>query len=184
MAKPITPHLDEIDKNIISLLQNNPEITSIDIAKRVNLSQPAIGARIKKLRGKNILATQIGVNFQAFASFYLIQVEFFAKNPDTIMEMAPTCPFIINSLKLAGEYNITIFMVTDNLKKIDKVIDTHFRNRNDILKIKVDIVVNSAKKFILPVDFSITHLHPDITEKCARQCKFYESYQDQYNLQN
>ena len=65
MSNEPTHDLDNIDKSIIALLQENPAITHSDIAKKLNRSQPAIGARIKKLNDKGILDTQIGVNFQA-----------------------------------------------------------------------------------------------------------------------
>ena len=47
--------IDNIDKRIIETLQKNPSITHSQIAKNLERSQPAIGARIKKLSEKGIL---------------------------------------------------------------------------------------------------------------------------------
>ncbi|MHA1618079.1 MAG: Lrp/AsnC family transcriptional regulator, partial [Promethearchaeota archaeon] len=70
--------LDDIDKSIIKILQDDPNITHSQIAKELSRSQPAIGARIKKLTEKGILATQIGVDFsnpEINSSLNLVKVE-------------------------------------------------------------------------------------------------------------
>lgn len=165
--------LDEIDKSIIVLLQQNPAITHSDIAKQLNRSQPAIGARIKKLTDKGILATQIGVDFAKIPDLNLIKVELATQKPEEVLEMASCCPFIINVLKLSGEYNIAVFMASGSLKKIDAVIDNHFRSRDYITKIRVDLVTGIAKKFIMPVDFNMDNLTPESEKGCnTASCKF------------
>ena len=164
--------LDEIDKNIIALLQQNPTITHSDIAKQLNRSQPAIGARIKKLSDRGILDTQIGVNFQQINDLILVKVEIITQRPEEIMQMAECCPFIINTLKLSGEYNVAVLMTASNLRKIDAVVDNHFRNRDYISKVKVDLITGLAKKFILPVDFSMEQLDPTSPIGCQKNCKY------------
>lgn len=57
-------NLDKIDLKLISLLQENPDLTHTQIAEIVNRSQPAIGARLKKLKNKGILQFQAGLNFK------------------------------------------------------------------------------------------------------------------------
>ena len=43
--------IDDTDKEIIELLQENPDITHSEISEKVHKSQPAVGARIIKLKG-------------------------------------------------------------------------------------------------------------------------------------
>ena len=83
----ILNEIDEIDKNIIEMLQSKPSITHSEIAKKLDRSQPAIGARIKKLEDKGILATQIGVNFNQIDILNLIKVEISTSNPNEILEV-------------------------------------------------------------------------------------------------
>ena len=184
MSNEPTHDLDDIDKSIIALLQENPAITHSDIAKKLNRSQPAIGARIKKLNDKGILDTQIGVNFQAINDLNLVKVELITQRPEEVMAMANCCPFIINTLKLSGEYNIAVFMVSNNLRKIDAIIDSHFRNRDYISKVRVDIVVGVAKKFILPVDFSMEQLDPSHPDGCQGNCQFCNELRDSHKTQS
>ena len=49
-------NLDERDNNIMFLIQENPKISQEDIAKKIKLSQPSVGARIRKLQEKGIYA--------------------------------------------------------------------------------------------------------------------------------
>lgn len=161
--------IDEIDRAIIKKLTQNPTITHSDIAKDLNRSQPAIGQRIKKLQERNIISTQIGVNFK-LVDMILVKVELITKNPEEIVKMANNCPFIINALKLSGEYNFMIFIAANSLKKINNVIDFHFRNKNYISMVKMDLVVGYAKDFILPVDFDIDTNDPQPVVGCGDKC--------------
>ncbi|KKK46377.1 hypothetical protein LCGC14_0576430 [marine sediment metagenome] len=42
--------MDDIDKKIITLIQEDPDMTHSKIAKVIKKSQPTVGIRIKKLR--------------------------------------------------------------------------------------------------------------------------------------
>jgi Lrp/AsnC family leucine-responsive transcriptional regulator len=163
--------LDDIDIQIIRLLQENPAVTHSDIAKQLNRSQPAIGARIKKLQERGILVTQIGVDFQLVTELNLVKIELVTKNPEEVMDMTKYCPFIINALKLSGEYNIAMFMACAKLKTVDSIVDCHFRNKEHISKVRMDLVTGVAKKLILPVDFSSGPNRQDIVV-CGENCPY------------
>lgn len=148
--------LDEIDKELIQMLQTDSNITHSQIAKQLNRSQPAIGARIKKLTDQGILATQIGVDFsktEISSILNLVKVEMTTSKPELVFDMAQHCPYIINALKMSGEYNVLLFMACSSLKRLDVILDRHFRNQPYVKKIRMDIITSYAKEFILPVDF-------------------------------
>ncbi|MFW9829598.1 MAG: Lrp/AsnC family transcriptional regulator, partial [Candidatus Thorarchaeota archaeon] len=44
--------LDKIDLKLISLLQEDPNLTHYQIAEIVNRSQPTVGTRLRKLKEK------------------------------------------------------------------------------------------------------------------------------------
>jgi len=54
--------IDDDDKKIIEMIEKDPDITHSDIAKEIEKSQPAVGARIIKLERKNLLTKQVGFN--------------------------------------------------------------------------------------------------------------------------
>ncbi|MHA1350914.1 MAG: Lrp/AsnC family transcriptional regulator [Promethearchaeota archaeon] len=42
--------LDDIDRKIITLVQDDPNLTHTQIAEKISRSQPTVGMRIKSLR--------------------------------------------------------------------------------------------------------------------------------------
>ncbi|MHA1340428.1 MAG: Lrp/AsnC family transcriptional regulator [Promethearchaeota archaeon] len=161
--------LDEIDKNIIMLLQANPGITHSEIAKKIGRSQPAVGSRIHRLEEKGVISSQFGLNFKN-AKINLIKVELATKEPEKVFQMAKYCPFVVNCMKLSGEYNIMLFLASSSLKKIDNVINYHFRNNKSITKVKMDIVTGFLKDFIMPINFEMDTHDPDPLEGCGGKC--------------
>lgn len=150
--------LDDIDRKIIQYLQDEPEMTHSKIAELLDRSQPAIGARIKKLEAKGLIATQIGVNFHDMDAFNLVILNIKTNRVVDIMELSEYCPFIINAVKTSGDYNMTIFLASTNLKQLDKVIDRHFREKSWTQALDMKLVTGIAKKLVLPIDFNIENL--------------------------
>lgn len=163
--------LDEIDRQIISIVQEDPNITHTDIAEKINRSQPTVGMRIKKLEKSGVLVFQPGINFKK-VNLFLATVEVKTKDPDEIMEMAKCCPFMLNAFRLSGEHNISILLASSKLDKLDNIINYHFRRNPDIGSVSMEIVTDIAKDFILPIDFDSEDHNPTIEDGCGEKCKF------------
>ena len=54
--------IDNIDEQIIQIIQQKPNITHTNLAKKIGVSQPTIGIRIRKLESQGILNYQAGIN--------------------------------------------------------------------------------------------------------------------------
>lgn len=163
--------LDDIDRQIITIVQEDPNITHTDIAEKINRSQPTVGMRIKKLEKSGVLVFQPGINFKK-VNLFLATVEVKTKNPDELMEMAKCCPFMLNAFRLSGEHNISILLASSKLEKLDNIINYHFRRNPDIGSVSMEIVTDIAKDFILPIDFDSEHHNPTIEDGCGERCKF------------
>lgn len=163
--------LDEIDRQIISIVQEDPNITHTDIAERINRSQPTVGMRIKKLEKSGVLVFQPGINFKK-VNLFLATVEVKTKDPDELMEMAKCCPFMLNAFRLSGEHNISILLASSKLDKLDNIINYHFRRNPDIGSVSMEIVTDIAKDFILPIDFDSEDHNPTLEDGCGEKCKF------------
>ena len=163
--------LDEIDRQIISIVQEEPNITHTDIAEKINRSQPTVGMRIKKLEKSGVLVFQPGINFKK-VNLFLATVEVKTKDPDELMEMARCCPFMLNAFRLSGEHNISILLASSKLDKLDNIINYHFRKNPDIGSVSMEIVTDIAKDFILPIDFDSEDHNPTIEDGCGEKCKY------------
>ncbi len=161
--------IDIVDRSIIDLLQKDPNLTHMEIAEKINRSQPTVGMRIHKLEEKGLLEIQRGVNFKK-VDLYLVAVTLRTKDPDEIFEIAKTCPFIINAYKLSGENNIMLFLASSDLQKLDNMVNYHFRLNEKISKVKMEVMVDIAKDLILPVDFRSEDQYPTKETCCGEAC--------------
>ena len=163
--------LDDIDRQIISIVQEDPNITHTDIAEKINRSQPTVGMRIKKLEKSGVLVFQPGINFKK-VNLFLATVEVKTKDPDEVMDMAKCCPFMLNAFRLSGEHNISILLASSKLDKLDNIINYHFRRNPDIGSVSMEIVTDIAKDFILPIDFDSEDHNPTLEDGCGEKCKY------------
>jgi Lrp/AsnC family leucine-responsive transcriptional regulator len=149
--------IDDTDKEIIELLQKNPDITHSEIAEKVHKSQPAVGARIIKLKRKHLLTTRIGAEFDKL-SIKLARIEIAAKNVSDIWEKFGKCPHIINCFKMTGDYNLMIEIVAPNVKSIDRFVDECLREDPSIIAIRSNFVIDTLRTYVIPLSFDVERL--------------------------
>jgi DNA-binding Lrp family transcriptional regulator len=163
--------LDDIDRQIISIVQEDPGMTHTEIAHRVNRSQPTIGMRIKKLEQSGVLQFQPGINFKMVELFLAI-VNVKTRDPERLMEMAQYCPFMLNAFRLSGEHNISLMITSSKLEKLDNIVNYHFRDKPEVQNVSMEIVTDIAKDLILPIDFDSEEHEPNLEHGCGEMCKY------------
>jgi DNA-binding Lrp family transcriptional regulator len=170
--KTLDSLIDETDKKIIELMEKNPYYTHLDIAKQLNRSQPAIGARIKKLAELGLLKIQMGTDFKSTSYFTLMQVDLITSKPEILDEMAAHCPYVINAFKTTGEYNVSLFIACSNLRRLDKIVDVHFRNKTFIRGVSSKLITGFAMPYVLPINFAVEDFenYDDKCRHCSEHC--------------
>ncbi len=163
--------LDDIDRRIITLVQEDPNLTHTQIAEQINRSQPTVGMRIKKLEKEGILQFQPGVNFKKI-DLMLAAVELNTKRPNEVLEMAKFCPFMLNAFRLSGSHNIMILLTSSKLEKLDNIVNYHFRSDPNVQSVSMNMITEIAKDFILPVDFESEDHIPTLEDGCGDKCKY------------
>ena len=163
--------LDSIDRQIITLVQEDPNLTHTQIAEKINRSQPTVGMRIKKLEKEGILQFQPGINFRK-VDLFLATVELNTKQPNEILKMAKFCPFMLNAFRLSGPHNIMILLVSSKLEKLDNIVNYHFRSDPNIQSVSMNMITEIAKDFILPIDFKSEEHTPTLENGCGDKCKY------------
>ena len=149
-----TSILDDIDKRIVTFIQNDPSITYTQIAKKVNRSQPTVGMRIKKLEESGILKFQAGLNLKN-ADCYFAKVNIQTSDPEGIVDVIKSCPYIIHGYRISGSSNFVVIIVYSVLKDLDKIVNYHFRSNPNVKKVKIDIISEIINEFVIPVDFEV-----------------------------
>lgn len=161
--------LDETDFMIIKYILEDPKISHRAIARLINKSQPAIGARVKKYEKLGILQFQPGINFKV-ANIFMALVSLKANNASYIWEMGKYCPFIVNAFRLSGKYNICVLLASTKIEKLYNIVNFHFRTNPDVKKISMDIITDFARDFILPIDLNVETITPSLQDGCGDSC--------------
>jgi len=146
--------IDNDDKKIIEMIESNPSITHSDIAKEIEKSQPAVGARIIKLERKHLLTKQVGFNVKE-VDIKVAIVYLSTKDVDDIVSKIKDCPFINHAFKISGEFNLLCFISAADLQTIERLVDLCFRKDPNVLSVKTNILIESIHDFVVPIDFQI-----------------------------
>ncbi|MFQ6056084.1 MAG: winged helix-turn-helix transcriptional regulator, partial [Methanosarcinales archaeon] len=101
-------NLDNKDREILSLLEKNPELSQKEISTKIGLSQPSVSARLYKLKKKGVLSFTVGVNFKK-VNLYLAKVDVSANNTLDILNIFKDCPYFLNGLITSGKNNLCLF---------------------------------------------------------------------------
>lgn len=158
--------IDDDDKKIIEMIEKDPSITHSEIAREIEKSQPAVGARIIKLERKHLLTKQVGFNIKEVDIKNVI-VFVSTKDVDEIIKKIEDCPFINHAFKISGDYNILCFIAATDLQTIDKLVDLCFRRDPNVINVKTNIIIESIHNFVVPIDFQIEQFDG---KTCSPEC--------------
>ena len=161
--------IDERDDIIMNMMQQNPYVAQEEIAQKVKLSQPSVGARIRKLKEKGILYTVNGINFRV-VDLSLAKVDVKVTDTAAIIEEFKDCPFFINALVTSGKYNLCLFFMATDLKRLEGIVNHHLRSNPKVKDVELNIVISTAKDLVLPTNIDYNNKEQiDCTQKC-RDC--------------
>ncbi len=173
MKSPI--RLDDKDRKIIELLNENPGISQEDIANQISLSQPSVAMRIKKLRDKGFIEQIIGIN-PLKAGLYIAKIEISANNPTEILTMFRDCPFFLNGFTVSGKNNLCLMFIGESIATLESIVDVHLRSNKDIHNVDFNIIISSLKNFVTPVNMRVDARE---TPPCGmhiqcQECEYYK----------
>jgi DNA-binding Lrp family transcriptional regulator len=146
--------IDSDDRRILTMVQENPDLTHAEIASKINKSQPAVGARILKLERKHLLESQYGIDLSS-SKLVIGILTLYARNSKEVIDAIGCCPFVLNAFTTIGRTNMTVWLVATNIEKLEEIVENHFRARTDIRRVELSFVTEVARETILPVDLNI-----------------------------
>ncbi len=161
--------LDKRDNVILSMIQQNPDVSQEEIAKMIKLSQPSVGARLKKLRDKGILHKVNGVNFRVVdLSLGLVLVN--STDTSAIISEFRDCPFFLNAMITSGQHNLTLLFMATDLKRLEGIVNHHLRGNEKVKDIQLNIVISTAKDFVLPLNINYNNKNQLGCEQHCKDC--------------
>jgi DNA-binding Lrp family transcriptional regulator len=166
--------LDEKDKAILELLRKNPEVSQNEIAKIVDLSQPSVGARIKKMKDLGIINHTYGINIRN-PGLYILKVDVKCKQPRELLGCFEECPFFLNGFIVAGNRNLTMMFIGEELSTLEAIVDQHIRPSADVYDIDVGIVVRAERDTIVPIKIKVEAADVPSCESNCSDCDYWSN---------
>lgn len=119
-------YIDSLNWNILNLLQQNARISNAAIGRKVGISSPAVGERIKKMEdaglilGYKTLVSPFKADYQLKA---IITLRAFMGKLKPFLTKVKTYDQVINCYRITGNENIVMEVVLKNQKQLEGFID-------------------------------------------------------------
>ncbi|MBN6889431.1 Lrp/AsnC family transcriptional regulator, leucine-responsive regulatory protein [Cytobacillus horneckiae] len=116
--------MDEIDREILTILQNDGRISFAELGRQIKLSTPAVKERVKKLEDKNVIeAYRAVINPQKvnkqITAFVLVDTH----QCEAFRSFCNEHPAVIECHRLAGQYSYLVKVVTHSVVDLEGFID-------------------------------------------------------------
>jgi Lrp/AsnC family transcriptional regulator, leucine-responsive regulatory protein len=148
--------IDHIDLQILNNLQKQADLSNAEIAKRVNLSPPAVHTRIKRLETEGYIQRKVAILDPEKLGFDLLCFVFISTNIhqaqelDVLESALEAMPEVLECQCLTGEYDYLLKVANKDRKDLQ----TFIRKLNGlgITKIQTSLALREVKSStVLPI---------------------------------
>ena len=82
--------IDEIDKQILRSLSEHPEFSQVELSERLKISQPAVSARLHKLKETGVLAYSVGTDIKK-SQLFLAKIDIVTTGTENVIRFLDNC---------------------------------------------------------------------------------------------
>ncbi|MGV2941655.1 Lrp/AsnC family transcriptional regulator [Mesobacillus sp. LC4] len=156
MESIVSKVLDNVDIRILDFLQKDAQLSNLELSKRVNLSAPAVHARIKRLESEGYIKKQVAILNHEKLGFDLLCFVFMSTNMHQA-EKLESLEATLESMKevlechcLTGEYDYLLKVACKDRKGLEIFIRK--LNELGITKIQTSLALREIKdSTVLPI---------------------------------
>jgi len=164
--------LDDLDRKILACLQENPSSPQAEIAKKVGVSQPTVGMRIKKLIKMGVLERRIGIPAHRF-NLRLAMIGIKTRNPDELMKKFENCPRLVFMAKSMGAHQLILHFIGSCDRTLQNLIEERLSNDNNVIDFDVSLADTPDSKVLIPLKIP-TEQSP--ISPCGADCSSCQKY--------
>lgn len=153
--------IDETDRSILSLLQQDARMANAEIARRVGLAPSAIFQRIRKLEEQGVILGYTAVLDPAALSYGLlafvrVQTAPGTKAADATRELG-AIPQVAEVHRVVGEDCFFLKVRVRDPKALEELLDQGLQPLASVASTKTTIVLSTTKEtLVVPIDAPIT----------------------------
>ncbi|PSL40873.1 AsnC family transcriptional regulator [Planomicrobium soli] len=148
--------LDSLDVQLLNILQRQAALSNLEIAKRVNLSAPAVHTRIRRLETEGYIQRKVAILDQEKLGFDLLCFIFISTNIhqagelQTLENALEEMPEVLECQVLTGEYDYLLKVANKDRKDLQAFIRK--LNQLGITKIQTSLALREIKSStVLPI---------------------------------
>jgi len=166
--------LDEKDRKIVSLFEKDTDVSQVEIAEQVGLSQPTVGARINKLKQSGVISTTAGMDLIK-VGLKLAKVDITARNSIDVLDQFKACPCFLNGFVVSGKENLSLFFIAEDISTIEAIVDKHIRSHPAVVDVDLGIVITTVNKLVMPVKLNVEKGDKTPCGFDCRECDYYKN---------
>ena len=134
--------LDLLDKRIVRLLYQTPDITQSKMAEELGVSQPWVATRINHLKQRGVLSSSVSLNIRRLGLVSCV-VRLTAKDPYHILDKYRKCPCFLTGLVLADGKNVSLVFCAEDVPSLEGIVDQCIRKEPDVDNVELGLVTYS-----------------------------------------
>ena len=121
-------NLDEIDRALLRILQTDARISNADLARQVNLSPPAVHARMRRLQEQGVIRGYVAVldhEALGYEMLCLISIRMERhQRPDIerVRAAVGQMPEVLECYHVSGEFDFLLKIVVEDMKAYEALV--------------------------------------------------------------
>lgn len=143
--------LDELDKQLLSQLQQNNRITAEELGNRINLSTSAVQRRLKRLRQDKIIEADISIVSPAAVGLGITCVVDVTLNLgnskviDSFKSLMSDCAEVMQCYFVTGTYDFVIIINAKDMSDYENFSKKYFMDNPDVKQFYTHVVMDKVK---------------------------------------
>ncbi|MBW1872265.1 MAG: Lrp/AsnC family transcriptional regulator [Deltaproteobacteria bacterium] len=144
--------LDEVDRKILTLLQENGRITNVKLAAQVGLSPPSVLERVRKLEEGGIIQKYVAIVDpvkvgRGMTAFVLVSLSYHSKkNVSKFQREVLRQPEVLECYHLAGEGDFLLKVVERSITAYRDFLVSRLTGMEGVRQVKTMIVFDTLKR--------------------------------------
>jgi Lrp/AsnC family leucine-responsive transcriptional regulator len=143
--------LDEHDKKLLRLLQQNNRLTTEELSAKVNLSQSAVQRRITKLRNEKIIEADVSIISAAaigMAITCIVDVvlhEGSSKDIEKFKQSMRNCAEVAHCYYVTGTYDFVLIVNAKDMSHFEAFSKKHLMDNANLKHFYTHVVMDKVK---------------------------------------
>lgn len=157
--KDILTGLDELDLELLRCLQNDASISKADLGRQMNLSQPAVHHRVRRLEERGYIRRYVALLDRELLGLDLtcfVQVSVQRHHRDHIVafeQAVQVIPEVLDCHHMTGEFDFLLRVVVTNRKALETLLVDRLSTLPGVAHLQTSVVLSEVKQITaLPLE--------------------------------